>query len=287
MKIDVFLMNMNFIYRVLLLCFVAACSNKTAEKSASTNSYTAKIINETIQSILDSADLRGTIVIFNSQENTYTSNDFQWADSRFLPASTFKIPNTIIALETGLLRDENTVLKWNGEKHWMEAWNKDLKLKEAFHASCVPCYQEIAQKIGVGRMKRYLNSFGYPEMYVDSSNIDMFWLNGKGRITPMEQIAFLKTFNEGGLPIKAETYTKAKTIFIREENEHYTLSAKTGWSSGENIENGWFVGFVETKGNVYYFATNIEPKGNRQQNDYYRARIEVTLSALKALSIIR
>ena len=54
----------------------------------------------------------------------------------------------------------------------------------------------------------------------------------------------------------------------------------------ENSENGWFVGFVETKENVYYFATNVEPKGNRPKDEYYGARIEVTLSALKSLNIL-
>jgi beta-lactamase class D len=76
-------------------------------------------------------------------------------------------------------------------------------------------------------------------------------------------------------------------VFEREKTENYTLYAKTGWSSGENIENGWFVGFVETNGNVCYFATNVEPKGNRQQNDYYAARIVVTMQALKAQKIIQ
>ena len=275
---------MKFIFLSALYLFTAC---NTSQEKSENKSEVIKNENAKFQTILDSADLRGTIVIFNPQENTYTSNNYHWADSGFLPASTFKIPNTLIALETGVLRDENTVLKWNGEQHWNENWNKDLTLKEAFHASCVPCYQEIARKIGVERMNKYLKSFDYPEMFVDSSNIDMFWLNGKGRITPMEQITFLKTFNEGGLPMKAETYTKAKKIFIREENKNYTLSGKTGWSSGENIENGWFVGFVETKENVYYFATNVEPKGNRPENEYYGARIEVTIAALQALSIIK
>lgn len=277
---------MKLIYAFLLLGIFASCSNKQSEKSYSKNIDQQNITNKSFQSLLDSANMNGTIVIYDAKQNTYTSNDFKWAETGFLPASTFKIPNTLIALETGVLRDENTILKWNGEKHWMEAWNKDLTLKEAFHASCVPCYQEIARKISVERMNRYLKSFDYPKMFVDSANLDMFWLNGEGRISPLQQITFLKIFNEGGLPMKTTTYTTAKKVFEREKTENYTLYAKTGWSSGENIENGWFVGFVETNGNVYYFATNVEPKGNRQQNDYYEARIEVTLSALKSLNIL-
>ena len=156
---------MKLIYTFLLLCFFASCSNKQVEKSTTKNFESENVTNETFQALIDSADMNGTIVIFDTKQNTYTSNDFKWAETGFLPASTFKIPNTLIALETVVLRDENTILKWNGEKHWMEAWNKDLTLKEAFHASCVPCYQEIARKIGVERMNRYLKSFDYPEMF--------------------------------------------------------------------------------------------------------------------------
>ena len=159
---------MKFIFLSALYLFTAC---NTSQEKSENKSEVIKNENAKFQTILDSADLRGTIVIFNPQENTYTSNNYHWADSGFLPASTFKIPNTLIALETGVLRDENTVLKWNGEQHWNENWNKDLTLKEAFHASCVPCYQEIARKIGVERMNKYLKSFDYPEMFVDSSNI--------------------------------------------------------------------------------------------------------------------
>lgn len=277
---------MKLISAFLLLGVFASCSNKQVEKSTSKNFESENVTNETFQALIDSADMNGTIVIFDTKQNTYTSNDIKWAETGFLPASTFKIPNTLIALETGVLHDENTILKWNGEKHWMEAWNKDLTLKEAFHASCVPCYQEIARKIGEERMKRYLKSFDYPEMFVDSANLDKFWLNGEGRISPLQQITFLKLFNEGGLPIKTTTYTTAKKVFEREKTENYTLYAKTGWSSGENIENGWFIGFLETNNKVYYFATNIEPKGNRPENEYYEARIEVTMQALKSLNIL-
>lgn len=263
------------------LIIISSCNT-----SQSMDTEPIKLKNDKFQALLDSADLNGAIVIYDAKQNTYTSNDFKWAETGFLPASTFKIPNTLIALETSVLRDENTVVKWNGEQHWMESWNKDLTLKEAFHASCVPCFQEIARKIGVERMNRYLKAFNYPEMFVDSTNIDMFWLNGKGRISPLQQIAFLKLFNDGGLPMKTTTYTTAKKVFEREKTENYTLYAKTGWSSGENSKNGWFVGFVETKENVYYFATNVEPKGNRPKDEYYGARIEVTLSALKSLNIL-
>lgn len=117
----------------------------------------AKKVTETkmpvFENILDSFQLKGSILIFDNAGNTFFSNDFDRANERNLPASTFKIPNSIIALETGVIQSDTTTIKWNGEKRRLAVWEQDLTFKNAFQVSCVPCYQEIARKIGVGRMK--------------------------------------------------------------------------------------------------------------------------------------
>lgn len=95
---------------------------------------------------------------------------------RNLPASTFKITNSIIALETGVVENDSTLLKWNGEKRRFKNWEQDLILRDAFHFSCVPCYQEIARKVGENKMNKFLKKLDYGNMKVDSSNLDLFWL---------------------------------------------------------------------------------------------------------------
>ena len=105
-----------------------------------------EIIKTEFGNILDSLKVKGSILIYDVKNKIYYSNDFSWAKTGIIPASTFKIPNSIIALETGIIKSDTTVFKWNGEKRRFKKWEEDLTFKKAFQVSCVPCYQEIARK---------------------------------------------------------------------------------------------------------------------------------------------
>ena len=155
-----------------------------------------------------------------------------------------------------------------------------------FIFSCVPCYQEIAKKIGVERMNISLDKFDYKGMNVDSTNIDKFWLQGKSRISQFQQIDFLKKLYKGKLPISKRTDMLMKKIFLIKKNKQYSLNGKTGWSISNGIHNGWFVGYVEKQNNIYFFATNITPKDNFNMKLFPKSRKEVTFKALKKLNII-
>jgi len=239
-----------------------------------------------LQTLMDSSDLRGAILLYDLEADTYYSNDFGESKKGQLPASTFKITNSMIALETAVVENDSSLFRWNGEDRMLDVWEQDLTLKEAFHYSCVPCYQEIARKIGVENMNRYLDTLNYGTMDVDSTNIDRFWLQGESCITPFEQIDFLKRFYESTLPISSRTETIMKRMMIMEENDAYTMSGKTGWSIQKGVNNGWFVGYVETNNKTYFFATNIEPNHQFDRDAFVRLRKEVTFKALKQMKII-
>ncbi len=239
------------------------------------------------QFIIDSAEVEGSILIYDFQKDIYYSNDFIWAGKGNLPASTFKIPNSIIAIESGIVENWNTLLKWDGKKRYLKAWEQDLTFKDAFRLSCVPCYQEIARKIGEKRMNKYLTQFEYGDMKVDSANIDVFWLEGDSRISQFKQIDFLKRFYESKLPVSERTEKIMKGIIIIEDNENYILSGKTGWSVRNGNNNGWFVGYVEIKNKVYFFATNVKPKEQFNMKMFSKIRTEITYKALKQLEIIK
>lgn len=242
---------------------------------------------EDFQMIIDSAWLTGGILIFDPQSDVYYSNDFKRSSAGYLPASTFKIPNSIIALETGVAENDSTLFKWDGKKRMMPQWEQDLILKDAFQFSCVPCYQEIARDIGVDRMKEYLKKFDYGNMKVDSSNIDTFWLEGDSKISQRQQINFLKKFYGNELPISDRTSEIMKRIMLIEENESYKLSGKTGWAKSGNDDLGWFVGYVETEGKIFYFATNIESKEGFNMDNFAKIRPQITLEAFQKLGIIK
>ena len=116
------------------------------------------------QNIIDTANVEGAILIYDLSTDTFYSNDFEWIKKGRLPASTFKIANSIIALESGIVENDSTLFKWDGTNRSMDIWEQDLLFKEAFHLSCVPCYQEIARKIGVEKMSHYLDQLAYGSM---------------------------------------------------------------------------------------------------------------------------
>ncbi|MGI9552952.1 MAG: class D beta-lactamase [Aurantibacter sp.] len=274
---------------ILIAIALSFCSEvKTKQVAAKETSALDQslIIKNELQPILDAAKVSGSILIYDAQKEVYYSNDFGWANAGRLPASTFKIPNSIIALETEIIENDSTLLKWDGIERGIKNWNQDLIFRDAFHFSCVPCYQDIARGIGDKRMNEYLNRFEYGSMKVDSSNIDVFWLEGDSRISQFQQIDFLKRFNNSKFFISERTKQLMKSLMIIEHNENYKLSGKTGWSIRNGNNNGWFVGYIETKNQVYYFATNIDPKVQFDMQMFAMIRKEITMRALKEIGMI-
>lgn len=268
------------VFLILLMSLTMTCQTK--------NSQDKKTLVPEFNKILDSLKVKGAILIYDFTNKTYYSNDFSWAKTGIIPASTFKIPNSIIALETGVIKNDSDVFKWNGEKRWNKKWEQDLTFKEAFQVSCVPCYQEVARKVGFKRMKDYLNKLNYKEMVFDNTTIDNFWLDGESKISQTQQIQFLKRFYFSELPIAKRTETIVKSIMLIEKTDEYTLSGKTGLSANNDLYNGWFVGYFEIKNNIYFFATNLEPiKKEAYSDEFLSARIMATKAAFKTLKNLK
>ena len=119
--------------------------------------------------------LQETFVLFDLKGNEYTHYNPERAKQKFTPASTYKILNSLIGLETGEIPNENCIFKWTGKEHSIKNWNQDLVLRDAFQFSCVPCYQDLARRIGEKRMKKWVKKVGYGNKDI-SGGIDTFWL---------------------------------------------------------------------------------------------------------------
>lgn len=212
-----------------------------------------------LQQIFAEAGLTGTIVVLDGESGIWYSADSRRAFTPYLPASTFKIPNTLIALETGVAKNENEPYAWDHKQRGMTGWNSDQTLSTAFERSTVWVYQRIARQIGEARMQQYLYDFRYGNAQIAPA-IDRFWLDGALRITAVEQIEFLRRFNEGRLPLSAHTVDVARKVMQREQHEHYRIFWKTGLTGADapqpNI--GWFVGWVERGSERIYFALNAD-----------------------------
>ena len=271
----------------LLVITMGSCSDIAQEvktgRSNMKGEDSEKMEMTSFQEIIDSAGLSGAILFFDPQQNTYYSNDFEWADQGRLPASTFKIPNSIIALETGVVEDDSTLFKWNGESRRLSIWERDMIFRDAFHLSCVPCYQDIARRVGVERMRANLDKLQYGNMVFDSTGIDLFWLEGDSKISSFQQIDFLARFYRSELPISRRTESIMKRLMVIEETEAYKLSGKTSWSIRNGNRHGWFVGYLEIEDEIYFFATNVVPQEQFNMGFFAMIRTKITMEALRTL----
>ncbi len=273
---------MSIVKILIPILLLASCASpKYFNKDTSDVIY----IPYAFQSITEEDSILGSILVYDLKNNHYYSNDFNWAQTARLPASTFKIPHSLIALELGIVKSESTILKWDGHKRDYKTWQQDLTFKQAFHYSCVPCYQEIARKVDEKNMQDFINKFHYGDMDIHKENIDTFWLAGDSKISQFEQIDFLKRLYLSQLPISKHTEQIFKDLFIVKHNNDFTLRAKTGLTINNEKYNGWYVGYLERQNNIYFFATNINPK-DKYQKTFNKKRKDITINALKQLNIL-
>lgn len=232
----------------------------------------------------DSCKVTGSFVLYNNNDSSFFEIDAQRCKERFIPASTFKIFNSLVALETGVIKDQNTVIKWDSVERSVKSWNQDLDMKQAFKYSVVWFYQEMARRIGEEKMKYYLKKSHYGNMDM-GGGIDKFWLTGNLRISQGEQIEFLKELYDNKLPFSAKTMGTVKEIMLMEDTLGYKLRAKTGWGQKDSLNIGWYVGWVETKNNVYFFATNIEAV-DPDPEKFPACQISITKDILRELKVL-
>jgi beta-lactamase class D len=276
--------RMKILNIILIIFFLYSCTeNKTTKREEKSDVIETKIVKPEFQTIIDSSNVTGSILIYDLKNELFYSNNYNWANIGRLPASTFKIVNSIIALETKVVENDSTLFHWNGEKRDYKIWEQDLILSDAFKYSCVPCYQKIAKEIGVKRMTKYLKELNYKDMKVNSNNLDKFWLEGDSKINQFQQIEFLKRFFKSELGISKRTENIMKKMFFIEKYETYNLNGKTGLSIRNGNYNGWFVGYIESVDNNYFFATNIEPKDNLNKKLFINLRKKITIAALNTM----
>lgn len=226
---------------------------KEADKTAlQTSQISEKIIAEDFSKYF--AGNKGSFVLFDKNKNSYFIFDEEQSQRRASPCSTFKILNSLIGLETKVLDDENTLIKWNGKRNYIDSWNSDHTLASAFSNSVVWYYQEVAAKVGKEKMQSFLKETAYGNADI-SGGLTKFWLDSSLRISPLEQVVFLRKFYSYDLLFSRRNIDIVKKIMIIPQDNGMVLSGKTGLA-GKHL--GWFVGYVEKDNNVYFFATKVE-----------------------------
>ena len=213
--------------------------------------------SDSIQSFFTKKNITGCFILYDFKNDHFSIYNEKRANTEFRPASTFKIPNSMFALETGVVKDEEQMFKWDGKKKFLKIWERDHNLRSGIKNSVVWLYQKIARDIGEERMQQWIDSIGYGNQNIDGG-IDMFWLDGDIRITPLQQIELLKKIHLEALPFSKRTMTIFKDIMTLEKTEDYIYRGKTGWDASLTPNIGWFVGYVERDENAYFFVNNME-----------------------------
>jgi len=211
---------------------------------------------------------------------TFTHNELR-AKQRFSTASTFKILNTLISLEEKTISGKGDVLKWDGHIYDFPDWNRDQTLESAFKVSCVWCFQELARRTGPEKYRNYLRKSVYGELH-EPFEVTTFWLDGSLQISAIEQFNFLKKVHLRTLPFSASSYETLRQIMLVEQTSAFTLWAKTGWATRIKPQVGWYVGYVETPKDVWFFATNIEVRDEKD----LPLRQKLTREALQTKGVI-
>jgi beta-lactamase class D len=207
----------------------------------------------------------GTFVGYKTEDYLIIASDKDRSGQAFLPASTFKIPNSLIALETGVVEDpDKDVFKWDGVKRDIEAWNRDHTMRSAIAASAVPVYQEIARRIGVERMQKYVDLLDYGNHNI-GGGIDQFWLTGDLRIDPIRQIDFIDRLRRGVLPVSKRSQDLVRDILPVTKAGDAIIRAKTGVVGAQNgwPSLGWLVGWAEKGSDQTVFALNLDVREPR------------------------
>lgn len=218
--------------------------------------------NNDIAQLFADTDVDGTFVLYDPEKDTYIGHDAERAETRYIPASSYKIPHTLIGLSVGAVLDVDEVLPYGGKPAYLKIWEKNMSLRDAIKISNVPIYQALSRRIGIDAMEEGLEKLDYGNKQV-GERVDQFWLGGPLKISAIEQIKFLTKLANEELPFLKMHQQQVKEITIIEKTDKYTLHAKSGLTSAPDTDIGWWVGWVNRDEVIYPFALNIDVMGDQ------------------------
>ena len=234
-----------FLIAVISVCFFACSSNNVKT-------------DDSLEKYFTENNVSGCFALLDNGTGEFTVyNLTRYRDSAYLPASTFKIVNSLIGLQTGEITNDSMIVKWDGMDRGRPECNRDMSMYEAFRISCPAWYQELARRIGKDTMQYWLDTLSYGNKKI--SRIDTFWLDNSLKLTPDEELGLVKRLYFNQLPFHQRTQEIVKRAMLFENNTDYRLSYKTGWGKTESGHDlAWITGWIEENKHPYFFVLNIE-----------------------------
>ena len=243
---------------------LVACVARFRSGSCDSQSCAARIEEVPAWAVLfQESGVEGTFVLYDPATGVLRVHNLPRAERGFLPASTFKVFNSLVALEEGAVESTAVRLKWDGTEHTIKSWNRDHDMRSAIQDSAVWYYQELARRVGERQMQHWLGRLEYGNGAMGAS-IDTFWLQGELRISALQQVRFLDDLRALRLPFERRVQRAVKDIMLLVDEPNFRLYAKTGWAARVDPMTGWFVGFVQSQRGERVFALNIDMETGRK-----------------------
>jgi beta-lactamase class D len=267
-------MKNTFLYVITALLFFSCSPNNVTQ-------------DKSLEKFFTENKVKGTFALLDNGTGKFTIyNLARYRDSSYLPASTFKIVNSLIGLQTGVITNDSMIIKWDSIQRPVAAWNRDLSMYEAFRVSAVPYYQEVARRIGKETMQKWLDSLQYGSHTI-TTTLDSFWLDNSLTIKPDEQLGLVKNLYFNQLPFFSVYQDVVKRAMLFENNSNYQLSYKTGWGGWEEKRKkhiGWVVGWIVENQHPFFFVLNIESAD--PNFDMVNTRLKMLKDILKHLGFM-
>jgi beta-lactamase class D len=243
--------NKNLYYSCIFLLIA------TFYNSCSVNK--AQIDNE-IKSYFDSEKVEGCFTMLNNADGNIIVYNLNLDTTRFLPGSTFDILTALISLETGLIADEQQQINYSISSNTDTNQSQHLSLKEAFNLNAASFNNFLIKNIGKDTLKNWIDSIAYGNKKIIGS-LDSIAVNNQLKISPDEQLGLTKRLYFDQLPFRKSVQNTVRQLMLKEDNNIYKLSIKTGNGVDEkNNKIGWALGWVEENRHVYFFTTLIKSK---------------------------
>lgn len=223
----------------------------------------------------------GCFVLYDAAKDSWQIYNEQQAVVRSSPLSTYKIYSALLALEAGIISPSQSYLPWDGQEHRYPAWNTGQTLDTAMEHSVTWYFQALDQQAGHGAIHAYLQTIGYGNQEI-GRNLSTYWGDSTLKISPVEQVELLKKLYHNEFGFSPENIDAVKESIRLSSTEYGTMYGKTGTAeeNGKNVA-GWFIGYLETEGHVYFFATNIQ----KEEHATGSAAAELTFSILAGMGL--
>lgn len=268
---------------LLSFCTLISCG---PEAPKPTTPLPAKLsVQDDLRAVYDSLGLHGSFILHDRRLDQWTYVDSTEASVATLPASTYKVLSSMIALEENVVADEHALMKWDGVKRRPEV-DRDLDLADAMRHSAYWFHRDVARALGADRLKAWWDTVGYGNADT-SGGFDRAWVAGNLRITPREQVLFLERLSTNDLPFSPRSMDIVRRIMIQEDTLGYVLRGKTGWAQSDSSDLGWFVGWVErADGRGPYFFANRVRCSDTANTRFGPGRKATALTLLRYLEVL-